>query len=173
MASPCPKTQRFRRPIGHAGGALRVLISIALLLHLTAVISAPMALPPSSELQRGVATAFRPYLDAAYSRSWLPVLCTLAGAKSPGSVTGWKCPTAQPARDVFPNLKTQWPRLFYHRHFMLSEKLNDHLPPLDLPPDARLHAVATAGRPNGIPITLWPNRMPCTCCTSRSANGSR
>jgi hypothetical protein len=43
-----------------------MLISVGLLLHLTAVIMAPFAMPPSSELVRDVADRLRPYIDSLY-----------------------------------------------------------------------------------------------------------
>ena len=44
----------------------RLLISAVILLHLTAVLAAPLALPPSSEVEQSVAAAFRPYILATY-----------------------------------------------------------------------------------------------------------
>ena len=41
-----------------------------------------------------------------------------------------------PIVETFPDLKTQWPRLHYHRHFMLSEQLNAQFAPPE-PPDPR------------------------------------
>ncbi len=35
--------------------------------------------------------------------------------------------------ETFPNLDEQWPRLLYHRHFMLSEQLNADYQPPQLP----------------------------------------
>lgn len=45
----------------------------------------------------------------------------------------------------YPNLEQQWPRLLYHRHFMLAEFLNDiHHPPGDPPPEIAQDASASA-----------------------------
>lgn len=45
----------------------------------------------------------------------------------------------------FPDLADQWPRLLYHRHFMLAEFFNDvHHPPGSPPPEIAANAAATA-----------------------------
>ncbi len=118
----------------------RVLISIALLAHLTAIIAAPMAMPPSSELQQTVAATFRPYLDLAYLDHGYRFFAPEPGPSSIVRYTlempdGTKKPGQQ-----FPDKKSEWPRLFYHRHFMLSEKFAGHLPPPSLPPSASAEA---------------------------------
>jgi hypothetical protein len=42
-----------------------------------------------------------------------------------------------PIVETLPDLKAQWPRLLYHRHFMLSEQLNAQFAPPEPPPDLR------------------------------------
>jgi len=45
----------------------------------------------------------------------------------------------------FPDLQTQWPRLSYHRHFMLAEFFNDvYHPPGGPPPEISQNATASA-----------------------------
>jgi hypothetical protein len=45
----------------------------------------------------------------------------------------------------FPDLADQWPRLLYHRHFMLAEFFNDVFhPPGNPPPEIAANALATA-----------------------------
>ena len=45
----------------------------------------------------------------------------------------------------FPDLADQWPRLLYHRHFMLAEFFNDvYHPPGNPPPEIAANAIATA-----------------------------
>lgn len=47
--------------------------------------------------------------------------------------------------EKFPDLTKQWPRLLYHRHFMLAEFLNDvHHPPGDPPPGIAEDPLAAA-----------------------------
>lgn len=109
----------------------RVLISIAVLLHLMAVVAAPMATPNFSGgevvfpngLQQGIADLVRPYLEMAYLDHGYRFF---APQPSPGHLVRYKLdmPDGTTSTGVFPDLKTEWPRLFYHRFFMLSEKLN-------------------------------------------------
>ena len=44
----------------------RIVISVALLIHLTAVIAAPLAVQPASEVQANLAQTLRPYICASY-----------------------------------------------------------------------------------------------------------
>ncbi|HZZ27706.1 MAG TPA: hypothetical protein VFE46_06825 [Pirellulales bacterium] len=124
----------------------KVLISVALLAHLTAVIAAPMAVPfgdaAPSQLQRGIASAFSPYLDMAYLDHGYRFF---APAPSPGHLVRYQLvlPDGTTNTGIFPDLKTEWPRLYYHRFFMLSEKLNrfwdaDEPAPTDLPEEHRI-----------------------------------
>jgi hypothetical protein len=110
----------------------RVLISIALLVHLTAVVAAPMALPPSSELQQNLAATFRPYLNLAYLDHGYRFFAPSPG---PSHLVRYELemPDGTTSTGVFPNKQTEWPRLFYHRHFMLAEKLNDQFIPPEAP----------------------------------------
>ena len=39
----------------------------------------------------------------------------------------------KPVEEMYPDLEAQWPRLLYHRHFMLSEQLNSQYQPPQLP----------------------------------------
>lgn len=67
--------------------------------------------------------AYRPYLDAAYLNHGYHFFAPEPGpshliryevaSKEGGRVTGF-----------FPDRRKHWPRLLYHRHFMLSEHLN-------------------------------------------------
>ncbi len=100
----------------------RVLITLAILLHLTAVIAAPLAVWPSSELQQNLAETFRPYICAAYLDHGYRFFAPMP---SPGHLVRYtlQMPDGTSQTGTFPDLKTEWPRLFYHRHFMLSEKL--------------------------------------------------
>ena len=100
----------------------RVLITLAILLHLTAIIAAPLAVWPSSELQQNLAETFRPYICAAYLDHGYRFFAPMP---SPGHLVRYtlQMPDGTSQTGTFPDLKTEWPRLFYHRHFMLSEKL--------------------------------------------------
>ncbi len=118
----------------------RIVISVALLVHLTAVIAAPMAVPPSSDIQRNLAMSLNPYIFATYLNHGYRFF---APAPSPGHLVRYtlEMPDGSSRQGVFPDLKTEWPRLFYHRHFMLSEKLaslyDPEEPRADDPPEVR------------------------------------
>jgi len=51
-----------------------------------------------------------------------------------------------PIEGTFPDKQEQWPRLFYHRHFMLAEALNDAYTPPESPTPPLL--------PSNIPTAL-------------------
>jgi hypothetical protein len=110
----------------------RILITAVLLAHLTALVAAPMAFPfgdaPPSQLQRGLARIASPYLCLAYLDHGYRFF---APAPSAGHLVRYQLemPDGTTSTGVFPDLKTQWPRLYYHRYFMLSEKLNRYWDP--------------------------------------------
>lgn len=123
----------------------RVLITLALLVHLTAVIAAPMSVPFErealpSEIPRVVWSTLSPYIFPTYLNHGYRFF---APAPSPGHLVRYtlEMPDGDTRTGVFPDLKTQWPRLFYHRHFMLSEKLTQvfdpEQPSADAPPQVR------------------------------------
>src|SRR5262245_15004489 len=103
----------------------RVLISVALLLHLTAVIAAPWSGPEyAGPLASMIVEPFGPYLHATYLGHGYRFFCPAPG---PSHLIRYtiEMPDGGARTEVFPNLQTEKPRLFYHRHFMLSEQLND------------------------------------------------
>src|SRR5438132_1329515 len=116
----------------------RVLITLALLLHLTAVIAAPWSGPePGGPLSEMVVHPFRQYLDATYCGHGYRFF-----APAPGPSHLVQYTLTMPDGDIktgrFPDKQTEWPRLFYHRHFMLTDKLGNILgpePPPDAPPE--------------------------------------
>ncbi len=119
----------------------RVLISIALLLHLTAIIAAPWSGPePGGPIAEAIAGQFHYYLDATYSGHGYRFF---APAPGPSHLVRYTLVMADGSRrtESFPDKQTEWPRLFYHRYFMLSEKLNGLFdgeePGDDAPPEVR------------------------------------
>jgi hypothetical protein len=102
----------------------RVLITIALLAHLSAITVAPWSGPePAGPLVAMIARPFGTYLDATYSGHGYRFF---APAPGPSHLVRYTLtmPDGTSKTETFPNKQTEWPRLFYHRHFMLSEKLN-------------------------------------------------
>jgi hypothetical protein len=115
----------------------RVLISIAILAHLTAVIAAPMAVGPSSQLQQNLAEIVHPYLSACYLNHGYRFFCPEPG---PGHLIRYQLEGPDES-GKFPDKQTEWPRLFYHRHFMLSEKLANMFVPEHVPQPERTEAM--------------------------------
>lgn len=108
------------------------LASVAIALHLMAVITGPWAAPirfreRSSDLALGVWHCFRPYLELGFLNHGYRFF-----APDPGRVQhllAYKVEFADgrpPLEGRLPDLAI-WPRLRYHRHFMLT----DQLPGLD------------------------------------------
>ena len=102
----------------------RLIVSLLLIWHVTAVIVAPMANPPpASDFFRGWSRAIQPYLNVLFINHGYRFF-----APEPGpshiiryEVTQTDGTTVEgefPARDRF------WPRQLYHRWFMLSETMN-------------------------------------------------
>ena len=121
-----PERQAVRSPLpGWARVALRLVIA----LHLTAVIAAPWSMPPpASYLSQVVAQPFVPYLQATNMFQGYRFFGPDPG---PSHLVRYRLemPDGSQREGMFPNLREQWPRLLYHRYFMLSEHLVDALRP--------------------------------------------
>jgi hypothetical protein len=119
----------------------RVLISIGLAIHLAAIVSAPWSMGglnpriPPPAIPGIVVQAAGPYLDATYSGHGYRFFCPEPG---PSHLVRYRIemPDGTTSTGTFPDLKSEWPRLFYHRHFMLTEKLAGFWNPDELPRDA-------------------------------------
>lgn len=105
----------------------RAIVSLLLAIHLIAIFSAPWSFPqPASQLAGRVASFFRPYLQAGYLFNGYRFF-----APNPGPSHLVRYELVDAAGNVdgqmhrFPNLDEQWPRLLYHRHFMVAERVND------------------------------------------------
>jgi hypothetical protein len=109
-------------------GGWYLLASLAIAFHLLAVWVAPFSVPPSSPFAGTMAMALRPYLDVAFLNHGYKFFAPDPG---PTHLVRYELemPDGSKQAGRFPDLKTQWPRLLYHRHMMLSERL-------DGPPEA-------------------------------------
>ncbi len=140
MMATAPQKPPIAPPTRTLALRWRIIISVALLIHLTAVIAAPLAVQPASELQANLAETLRPYICASYLDHGYRFFAPMP---SPGHLVRYKLemPDGSAKDGVFPDLKTEQPRLFYHRHFMLSEKLVQYFDPeqpdANAPPQAR------------------------------------
>jgi hypothetical protein len=113
----------------------KLICSALIAFHVLAVFVAPFsAPPPSSNLGRGLGDIFEPYLR---------LLCIYNGYRffapnpGPSHLVRFEIRTAsgEQIKGVFPDRNQQWPRLLYHRYFMLSEtlfQLDSTLPPDDV-----------------------------------------
>jgi hypothetical protein len=100
------------------------LISLLVTLHVAAVFVGPWSMPPQgSELAQTIAKGFGPYLQAAFLNNGYRFFAPEPG---PGHLVKYEIVTrdGRQIEGSFPDRKAQWPRLLYHRHFMLSEFLN-------------------------------------------------
>ena len=116
---------RLLKKIGYIG------LNIFIVLHLIAILSAPLTVGPSSQTSRRVWDLLSPYLQALYLNHGFHYF-----APEPGSsnLVSWSV-TREDGSVIsgrFPNFDI-YPRLMYHRHFMLSEVLGNSSP--DLQPE--------------------------------------
>jgi hypothetical protein len=138
MMTPPQPTRETRPPPSWPVWA-RVAASLALVWHLAAVVLAPLSSPPpASRLSSVLAEPFRPYQGVAFLAHGYRFFAPNPG---PSHLVGYELemPDGSIRRGRFPDLSEHWPRLLYHRHFMLSERLNDMMPPpeADVPAEAR------------------------------------
>ena len=118
----------------------KAVISVLVLLHLTAVFIAPFAFASNvggqarSPFANALAQAMRPYVVAMFLDHGYFFFAPNPG---PTHLVDYKVEFddgRQPIEGRFPNLATERPRLLYHRHFMLAEALNNaYAPPERLP----------------------------------------
>jgi hypothetical protein len=119
--------------------AVRYVASAAILLHVFTVFVGPFSLGPPSPLALELRNLVRPYLemtgrtDHGYR--------FFASQPGPSHLIRWRVEydDGRPALEGrLPDRQVHWPRLYYHRHFMLTEFLNvvsvPHEPPQDSEP---------------------------------------
>jgi hypothetical protein len=101
----------------------RRVVTVLLLLHLMAVVIAPLAVAPTSYLVGSLWTVFQPYLEAAYLNHGYHFFAPEPG---PSHLIRFEVRRADgtTVTGEFPNIAEHRPRLFYHRHFMLTEFVN-------------------------------------------------
>lgn len=116
----------------------KLLVSALVVFHLVAVFVAPMwfASRQQSPLVAPFASVLRPYINTLFLNHGYAFFAPEVG---PNHLIRYRLEFANgraPEQGVFPNLNEEWPRLAYHRHFMLSETLftYSNVPPL--PPNA-------------------------------------
>lgn len=112
---------------------VRAAVSLLVALHVAAVFVGPWAMPTTSQLGETVGRGMQPYLDVLALGNGYRFF-----APEPGPSHLVRYEITQPDGTLlegeFPNRNEHWPRLLYHRHFMLSEFLNT----LNASPDNKL-----------------------------------
>jgi len=104
------------------------LVNVWLVIHLTAIITAPATVGPSSQTSRNIWEIVAPYLQGLYLNHGFHYFAPQPGSSN---LVSWslnrKDGTTLSGR--FPSFEIM-PRLNYHRHFMLSEFLGNSPPEL-------------------------------------------
>jgi hypothetical protein len=118
----------------------KTLISALLVAHIAAVVVPPLAFISrsglgGSPLMEPVAGFFRPYVTAMYLNHGYAFFAPDPGPNHLVDYTV-EFDDGRPAmKGRFPDIKTERPRLLYHRHFMLSEALNTRFAPPEFDPE--------------------------------------
>ena len=119
---------------------VRLFASVVILIYLLAVVIPPLAgPPPASELANVILQPFRPLVGAfSLSHGYR----FFAPNPGPGHSIRWTMLTARgnTLKGVIPDAKTDWPRLLYHRRFMIPEKIAALVPPPLAPAEIRREA---------------------------------
>lgn len=120
--------------------AVRLFASAVILIYLLAVAIPPLAgPPPASELASVILQPFRPLVGVfSLSHGYR----FFAPNPGPGHSIRWTIQTARgnTLKGVIPDAKTDWPRLLYHRRFMIPEKIAALVPPPLAPAEIRREA---------------------------------
>ena len=123
-------------PQVHVTRAWRVVIHVWLAIHLVALVAPPLAFATmGAPLPQWLYNLTRPYIDLCALDHGYAFFAPEVGPNHLVEYRVWQADAADPKAERFPNLQQQWPRLLYHRHFMLSETLNNRFEPSNLPPE--------------------------------------
>ncbi|HUY93597.1 MAG TPA: hypothetical protein VMV10_33025 [Pirellulales bacterium] len=110
----------------------RIVVSLLLAWHVVGLLVWPLSVPQSI-LGDALRPIYRPYLEAAYLTHGYKFFGPDPG---PSHLIRYDVARADGshAQGVFPDRNEHWPRLLYHRHFMLSEFVNSQPPDADVDP---------------------------------------
>ncbi len=136
VASSTPAVLRAWSP------AARVAASLLIAGYLAAVVLPPLAgPPPASELATRLLQPLRPLVGAVYLGHGYRFFAPDPG---PGHSIRWTVEQADGTRlsGSLPDREADWPRLLYHRRFMIAEKIAPLVPPADAPAEVRRAARA-------------------------------
>ncbi len=121
--APAEQRARSRQP-GQLPFVAKIVISLLVVWHLTAVFLAPLSIPPSSPLVIEVAQGsfMQKYLDVLYLNHGYHFF---APEPSNGHLIRYQVLDDRSgllAQGEFPSKQDNWPRLLYHRYFMLADQ---------------------------------------------------
>jgi len=133
-----PESQEGRAT--RLGPWAKATLSSLILLHLAAVFVAPFQFAStvggsSSPLADALRFGLRPYIEAMYLNHGYFFFAPNPG---PNHLIEYRVEYAdgrEPTIRRIPDLKTERPRLFYHRHFMVAEALNNAYAPPEPQPE--------------------------------------
>ena len=114
---------------------LRIIVSVVIAMYLMAVVLPPLAgPPPASLLANQLIQPFRPLIGAVALGHGYRFFAPNPG---PGHSFRWTVqrPDGTHASGTIPDAATDWPRLLYHRRFMLPEKISALVPLPGAPPE--------------------------------------
>jgi hypothetical protein len=120
--------------------AIRLPLSLAIAVYLAGVIIAPLSgPPPASDLSQVILQPFRPLLGGLYLGHGYRFFAPDPG---PGHTIRWTVtlPDGSLRSGSIPDAASDWPRLLYHRRFMVAEKIAALVPPPFAPDDVRQQA---------------------------------
>jgi hypothetical protein len=107
---------------------------VAIAFHVTAVFVAPWsAPPPSSRLAQRLAELYSPYLNGVFLNHGYRFFAPDPG---PSHLVRYELemPDGTTVEGRLPDPERHWPRLFYHRHFMVSESVFNQTEPFIVTP---------------------------------------
>jgi hypothetical protein len=118
----------------------RAIISLLVIVHVVAIAVPPFMLQASgpggtSPIGEVVMNVLQPYIDVAFLNHGYAFFAPNPGPSHLVRARIEFDDGRGPIEETFPNLDQQWPRLLYHRHFMLSEQLTAQYQPPQLPPE--------------------------------------
>jgi len=107
----------------------RLLVSALLVLHLLAVFVGPWQMQPSPWIAQRLGEAFAPYLEVTYLNNGYRFFAPDPPPRS--NLIAYEVTTedGRVIHGLFPHRQHHQPRLLYHRHFMLTDKLPMAPPP--------------------------------------------
>lgn len=122
----------------------KLVVSALVAFHVAAVFMAPFRFSttagpgsPVSPFAQSLMSYFEPYVQALFLDHGYAFFAPDPGPSNLVRYEAHFSDGRETIVGVFPDLKRHWPRLLYHRHFMLSEQLNMQFMPLEPPPEIR------------------------------------